>query len=249
MSGTEGSHKKAGQPSLILDIKGLSVAYGGIQAVSGLDLAIEPGKIIALIGANGAGKSTILRAISGLIPKAGQISFNGRNITDLPAHEIVRAGISHVPEGRHVFATLSVRENLEIAAYTVKDKKKIKDSREQVLSLFPRLAERQNQLAGTLSGGEQQMLALGRALMTGGILLLLDEPSLGLAPVVIEEIFRVIKKINSLGTTILLVEQDAYMALENSDFSYVLEAGRLVIQGSSQDLLYNPRVKEAYLGG
>jgi branched-chain amino acid transport system ATP-binding protein len=235
---------------LALEVKNLAVSYGGIRALKGISFSVEPGKIVTMIGANGAGKSTTLRAISGLVPKQeGHIVLHGQDITHTPAHQIVSMGVSHVPEGRRVFATLSVRENLEIATYTRKDKKQIHQSQELVFSLFPRLKERSKQLAGTLSGGEQQMLAVARALMTGGKLMLLDEPSMGLAPVLVEEIFRTIKRINELGTTILLVEQNARMALETASYAYVLEVGNIVVEGSSQQLANDSRVKQAYLGG
>ncbi|MGB9834550.1 MAG: ABC transporter ATP-binding protein [bacterium] len=233
-----------------LEIHNLHVSYGGIRALKGISCTVEPGKIVTIIGANGAGKSTTLRAISGLIPKqTGRIVLYGEDITHTPAHKIVAMGVSHVPEGRRVFSTLTVMENLEIATYTRKDPKGFNESLELVFSLFPRLKERRKQLAGTLSGGEQQMLAVARALMTRGKLMLLDEPSMGLAPVLVDEIFRTIKKINEMGTTILLVEQNARMALENSHYAYVLEVGNIVLEGPSSEVKENPKVKEAYLGG
>ncbi|MCR4433210.1 MAG: ABC transporter ATP-binding protein [Caldiserica bacterium] len=233
-----------------LEIHDLHVSYGGIRALKGISFTVEPGKIVTIIGANGAGKSTTLRAISGLVPKqSGRVVLYGEDVTNTPAHKIVAMGVSHVPEGRRVFSTLTVLENLEIATYTRKDSKKFNESLELVFSLFPRLKERRKQLAGTLSGGEQQMLAVARGLMTGGKLMLLDEPSMGLAPVLVDEIFNTINKINQMGTTILLVEQNARMALENSHYAYVLEVGNIVLEGPSSDVKENPKVKEAYLGG
>jgi branched-chain amino acid transport system ATP-binding protein len=233
-----------------LEIHDLHVSYGGIRALKGISFTVEPGKIVTIIGANGAGKSTTLRAISGLIPKqSGRIVLYGEDITHTPAHKIVAMGVSHVPEGRRVFSTLTVMENLEIATYTRKNSGEFNESLDLVFSLFPRLKERRKQLAGTLSGGEQQMLAVARALMTRGKLMLLDEPSMGLAPVLVDEIFHTIKKINEMGTTILLVEQNARMALENSHYAYVLEVGNIVLEGPSSEVKENPKVKEAYLGG
>lgn len=233
-----------------LEIHDLHVSYGGIRALKGISFTVEPGKIVTIIGANGAGKSTTLRAISGLIPKqSGRIVLYGEDITHTPAHRIVAMGVAHVPEGRRVFSTLTVMENLEIATYTRKNAGEFNESLDLVFSLFPRLKERRKQLAGTLSGGEQQMLSVARALMTKGKLMLLDEPSMGLAPVLVDEIFRTIKKINEMGTTILLVEQNARMALENSHYAYVLEVGNIVLEGPSSEVKENPKVKEAYLGG
>ncbi len=234
---------------IILEAKNLKVSYGGIRALKEINFQVEKGKIITLIGANGAGKSTTLRAISGLVPKEGIIIFDGKDITKTPAHEIVSMGIAHVPEGRKVFSTLTVLENLELAGWTRKNKKEIKGDLELVFSLFPRLKERSTQTAGTLSGGEQQMLAVARAMVTKGKLMLLDEPSMGLAPVLVNELFEVIKKINEFGTTILLVEQNARMALEYSDYGYLMEVGNIVLEGSCKNLKENPKVKEAYLGG
>lgn len=208
--------------ALALEVKDLHVAYGGIKALRGVSVKVEVGSIVTMIGANGAGKSTTLRAISGIVHKqSGHVTLFDQDITATPAHRIVAMGISHVPEGRRMFATLTVMENLEIATYTRHDKKEFAASYETVFSLFPRLKERRKQLAGTLSGGEQQMLAVGRAMMTNGKVMLLDEPSMGLAPVLVEEIFRTIKRINELGTTILLVEQNARMALETAHYAYV----------------------------
>jgi branched-chain amino acid transport system ATP-binding protein len=236
--------------TLALEVKDLHVAYGGIKALRGISVKVEAGAIVTMIGANGAGKSTTLRAISGIVAKqSGHVTLFDQDITNTPAHKIVAMGISHVPEGRRMFATLTVIENLEIATYTRRDKKEFVESLETVFSLFPRLKERRKQLAGTLSGGEQQMLAVARALMTNGKVMLLDEPSMGLAPVLVEEIFRTIKRINELGTTILLVEQNARMALETAHYAYVLEVGVVIAEGLSSALADDPRVKEAYLGG
>lgn len=233
----------------MLEVKNLAVSYGGIRALKEINFKIDKGQIVTLIGANGAGKSTTLRAISGLIPKKGKIIFEGKDITDVPSHEIVALGISHVPEGRRIFSTLSVLENLELAGWTRKDKKAIKGDLDYVFSVFPRLKERIAQSAGTLSGGEQQMLAMARALITKGSLVLLDEPSMGLSPVLVDEVFEVIKKINKMGTTILLVEQNARMALEYAHYAYLLEVGNIVTEGPCTDLINDPKVKEAYLGG
>jgi branched-chain amino acid transport system ATP-binding protein len=236
--------------ALALEVKDLHVSYGGIKALRGISVKVESCSIVTMIGANGAGKSTTLRAISGIVAKqSGHVTLFDQDITNAPAHKIVAMGIAHVPEGRRMFATLSVMENLEVATYTRHDKKEFAESLETVFVLFPRLKERRKQLAGTLSGGEQQMLAVGRALMTHGKVMLLDEPSMGLAPVLVEEIFRTIKKINELGTTILLVEQNARMALEFSHYAYVLEVGVVAAEGPSSQLLDDPRVKAAYLGG
>lgn len=236
--------------SAAIEVKDLHVSYGGIRALKGISFSVEPGKIVTMIGANGAGKSTTLRAISGLVPvQEGRIFLFGEEITRTPAHKIVELGISHAPEGRRVFSTLTVMENLEVATYTRRERKENRESLDLVFSLFPRLAERRRQLAGTLSGGEQQMLAVARALMIRGKVMLLDEPSMGLAPVLVEEIFRTILKINELGTTILLVEQNALMALENSHYAYVLEVGNIVLEGPSVEVMHNQKVKEAYLGG
>lgn len=234
----------------MLEIVNLEVSYGAIKALKGISFRVKPGQIVTLIGANGAGKSTTLRTISGLIkPKNGYIYFKGQDITNYEAHRIVELGISHVPEGRRVFGTLTVMENLEVAAWTIKDIKIRKERFESVFEIFPRLKERRKQLAGTLSGGEQQMLAVARALTTGGELMLLDEPSMGLAPVLVDEIFRVLCQINSQGTTILLVEQNARKALEIAHYAYVLEVGTIALQGEAKELKEDPRVKEAYLGG
>ena len=233
----------------MLEVRDLHVSYGAINAVQGVSFELDKGEIVALIGSNGAGKSTILRTISGLEhAKSGSIVFQGTELTKMKAHKIVEQGIAHVPEGRRVFPKLTVTENLRMGANLRKDKDGIKDSLEQVFDIFPRLKERAKQGAGTLSGGEQQMLALGRALMTQGSLLMLDEPSMGLAPIIVEEIFEVIKKINATGTSILLIEQNAFLALNTASHAYVLETGKITMQGPSAQLLADPRVKEAYLG-
>lgn len=233
----------------MLEVKDLHVSYGAIKAVKGISFNVEEGEIVTLIGANGAGKSTTLRTISGLETAAsGSISFMGTDITKMPPHSIVKQGIAHVPEGRRVFANLTVMGNLKLGANLRKDTEGIKKDIKRVFELFPRLEERQNQSAGTLSGGEQQMLAVGRALMTKGKLILLDEPSMGLAPLVVEEIFKIIKEINKEGTTILLIEQNAYMALGVANRAYVLETGNIVLQGPACELANNEEVKKAYLG-
>ena len=233
----------------MLEVRDLHVSYGAIHAVQGVSFELNEGETVALIGSNGAGKSTILRTISGLEhAKSGSIQFQGTELTKMKAHKIVELGIAHVPEGRRVFPGMTVRENLLMGANLVKDKEKIRLTLEHVFEIFPRLKEREKQPAGTLSGGEQQMLALGRALMTDGSLLMLDEPSMGLAPIVVEDIFRVIKKINEAGTSILLIEQNAFLALQTADRAYVLETGKISMQGDAKELLKDPRVKEAYLG-
>src|SRR5665213_464403 len=233
----------------LLEIKNLSVFYDAVQALRGVNLQVPHGSVVCLIGANGAGKSTVLRAVSGLKkPTAGSIYFNGESITNLRPDEIVKWGIVQSPEGRGVFPNLTIEENLDLGAYVRQDHSEIKKDLEKVYDLFPRLKERVRQLAGTLSGGEQQMLAIGRALMARPQLLLLDEPSLGLAPQVIELIFETIAKINREGTTILLVEQNAQLALEASHYAYVLETGSILLEGEASKVLSDPRVKEAYLG-
>jgi branched-chain amino acid transport system ATP-binding protein len=235
----------------MLEIKNLAVNYGAIVALHGISLSVPAGKIVTLIGANGAGKTTTLKTISGLLkPASGEILYDGKNIGGLPPHKIVAHGISQSPEGRMVFANLTVLENLQLGAYLQKDKQVIRRELEHVFVLFPRLKEREKQIAGTLSGGEQQMLAIGRALMSRPKLLLLDEPSLGLAPLLVKTIFERIVQINrEQGLTILLVEQNANLALEISHYGYVLETGKVVLQGDSQALRQNPQVKSAYLGG
>jgi branched-chain amino acid transport system ATP-binding protein len=234
---------------MLLDVNDLNVYYGAIHALQGVSFSVEEGEIVSLIGANGAGKSTILRTISGLLrPRAGTIQFKGQDITFTPAEQIVRLGISQVPEGRKIFAPLTVRENLLMGAYTRSDPDEIQNSMERVFTSFPRLKERINQLGGTLSGGEQQMLATGRGLMSRPSLLLMDEPSMGLSPILVEEIFRIIQEINSQGTSILLVEQNALMALSVATRTYVLETGRIVLSGNAREVAENPQVKAAYLG-
>jgi branched-chain amino acid transport system ATP-binding protein len=234
---------------LLLTVDRISVFYGAIQALREVSFTVGKGEIVALIGANGAGKSTILRALSGVVrPSAGSIAHEGKSIAGLPSHRIARLGIAHVPEGRGVFANMSVRENLEMGGYTRSSRKEVEESFERVFGLFPRLAERTAQLAGTLSGGEQQMLAIGRGLVQRPDLLLLDEPSMGLSPLLVGEIFRMIAGINKAGTTILLVEQNASMALSIADRAYVLEAGEIALEGKASDLLEDPKVRAAYLG-
>ena len=234
---------------MLLEIENLHVFYGAIEALHGLSFHIDEGEIVTLIGANGAGKSTTLNTISGLLrPREGSIHFRGQNISHTAASRIVKLGISQVPEGRKIFAPLTVKENLEMGAYTRSDKTEIAESMKSVFASFPRLEERLQQLGGTLSGGEQQMLAMGRGLMSRPSLLLLDEPSMGLAPILVEEIFRIIQEINEQGTSILLVEQNANMALSVADRGYVLETGQIVLEGSARELRENPEVKAAYLG-
>jgi len=234
----------------LLELEDLHVHYGAIHALKGISIAVEEGRIATLVGANGAGKSTTLRAISGLIPASrGAIRFRGKSLLGVKPHEIVRAGISHVPEGRIVFANLTVLENLDMGAYLRRDRAEISRDMKKIFSLFPRLEERRRQAAGTLSGGEQQMLAIGRALMAKPALLLMDEPSLGLAPILVREIFSVIREIRSLGTTIVLVEQNARMALATADHGYVLETGLVRMSDRAQVLLESPFVQAAYLGG
>ncbi|WP_316572157.1 ABC transporter ATP-binding protein [Neobacillus sp. YIM B06451] len=234
----------------MLKVDGINVYYGNIHALKDVSLEINEGEIVTLIGANGAGKSTLLKTISGLLkPKRGQINFKGENIAGKAAQIIVKQGISHVPEGRRVFSNLTVEENLELGAYLRKDKAGIKADFEKVYDLFPRLLERKKQQAGTLSGGEQQMLAMGRALMARPRLLLLDEPSMGLAPLLVKTIFRIISEINETGTTILLVEQNAHMALSIANRAYVIETGRVVLSGTAAELNESEQVKMAYLGG
>lgn len=233
----------------MLSIKDLHVSYGGIKALCGVDVEVPDGKIVTLIGANGAGKSTLLRTISGLVKaESGSISFNGNELTGQKIDKICSTGIALSPEGRHVFSDLTVLENLKIGAYLRKDRAGIESDIEKVYALFPRLKERSWQYAGTLSGGEQQMLALGRALMSRPKVLMLDEPSLGLAPLIVQQIFDIIKEINKTGVTILLIEQNANMALQVADVAYVLETGSIVLKGSGEELLKNESVREAYLG-
>lgn len=232
-----------------LEIKDLHVSYGGIRALKGVDLTVEEGQIVTLIGANGAGKSTTLRAISGLQrPQSGSILYGGEKLVGLPAKEIVRRGIIHVPEGRRVFPDMTVAENLKIGAFLRTDKGGIADDMDYVHSLFPRLKERSWQLAGTLSGGEQQMLAVGRALMSRPKVLMMDEPSLGLAPLIVKDIFSIIRRVNADGITVLLIEQNANAALRVADYGYVLETGTIALTGTGEELLRNESVREAYLG-
>ena len=232
-----------------LEIKDLHVSYGGIRALKGVDLTVEEGQIVTLIGANGAGKSTTLRAISGLQkPQSGSILYGGEELIGLPAKEIVRRGIIHVPEGRRVFPDMTVAENLKIGAFLRTDKDGIADDMDYVHSLFPRLKERSWQLAGTLSGGEQQMLAVGRALMSRPKVLMMDEPSLGLAPLIVKDIFSIIRRVNADGITVLLIEQNANAALRVADYGYVLETGTIALTGTGEELLRNESVREAYLG-
>ena len=233
----------------MLEVKDLEVYYGVIQAIKGVSFQVNQGEVIALIGANGAGKTTILHTITGLLsPKRGSVMFEGKEITKVPAHKIVSMGMAHVPEGRRVFAELSVYENLRMGAYTRKDKKEIEESLANVYKRFPRLEERKNQMAGTLSGGEQQMLAMGRALMSKPKIILMDEPSMGLSPILVNEIFDIIRAVSESGTTVLLVEQNAKKALAIADRAYVLETGKIVLEGNAKDLLEDDSIKKAYLG-
>lgn len=233
----------------MLKVTDLQVYYGVIQAIKGLSFEVNEGEVIALIGANGAGKTTILHTITGLVEaKNGTVEFEGKNITKMPGHKIVTLGMAHVPEGRRVFADLSVLENLRLGAYTRKDKDEIAKSLEMVYKRFPRLEERKNQLAGTLSGGEQQMLAMGRALMSHPKIILMDEPSMGLSPIFVNEIFDIIKEVSASGTTVLLVEQNAKKALSIADRAYVLETGKIVLEGNADELMNDESVKKAYLG-
>ena len=233
----------------MLEVRDLQVYYGMIHAIKGISFDVNQGEVIALIGANGAGKTTTLHTITGLLaPKSGSVLFEGKDITKVPAHKIVSMGMAHVPEGRRVFAELSVYENLKMGAYTRKDKKEIEESLANVYKRFPRLEERKNQMAGTLSGGEQQMLAMGRALMSKPKIILMDEPSMGLSPIFVNEIFDIIKEVSESGTTVLLVEQNAKKALSISDRAYVLETGTITMSGKAKDLLEDEAVKKAYLG-
>ncbi len=233
----------------MLEVKDLEVYYGVIQAIKGISFEVNKGEVIALIGANGAGKTTTLHTITGLLsPKKGQVIFEGKDITKVPAHKIVSMGMAHVPEGRRVFAELSVYENLKMGAYTRNDKNEIEESLANVYRRFPRLEERKNQMAGTLSGGEQQMLAMGRALMSKPKIILMDEPSMGLSPILVNEIFDIIRAVSESGTTVLLVEQNAKKALAIADRAYVLETGKIVLEGNAKDLLEDDSIKKAYLG-
>jgi len=235
----------------MLELRNLTVSYGAITALHGISLSVPPGSIVTLIGANGAGKTTTLKTISGLLkPRSGEVLYDGKNIAGLPPHQIVKLGLSHVPEGRMIFANLTVMENLQMGAYLQTDRQVVRRELEHVFALFPRLQEREQQIAGTLSGGEQQMLAIGRSLMSRPKFLMLDEPSLGLAPLLVKTIFAKIVEINrQQGITILLVEQNANLALEVSHSGYVLETGKITVQGDSAALRQNPQVKSAYLGG
>lgn len=233
----------------MLEVKDLQVYYGVIQALKGISFHVNQGEVIALIGANGAGKTTTLQTLTGILsPKSGSIVFEGKDLTRTPAHKIVEMGMAHVPEGRRVFADMSVYENLLLGAYTRKDKAEIAESLAGVYKRFPRLEERKGQRAGTLSGGEQQMLAMGRALMSKPRIVLMDEPSMGLSPIFVEEIFNIIKEISAEGTTVLLVEQNAKKALSIADRAYVLETGKIVLEGDAKDLLNDESIKKAYLG-
>ena len=233
----------------MLQVTDLKVNYGVIQAIKGVSFEVTEGEVIALIGANGAGKTTILHTVTGLIaPKSGKIEFEGKDITKMPAHKIVTLGMAHVPEGRRVFADLSVYENLLMGAFTRKDKDEISQTLEMVYKRFPRLKERKNQVAGTLSGGEQQMLAMGRALMSHPKIILMDEPSMGLSPLFVNEIFDIIKEVSASGTTVLLVEQNAKKALSIADRAYVLETGKIVLDAAADVLMNDPSIKKAYLG-
>ena len=234
----------------MLVLEDVNVYYGAIHALKGISFEVNQGEIVTLIGSNGAGKSTSLKTISGLLrPKTGKITFKGENLASIAPQSIVAKGISQVPEGRHVFANMTVIENLELGAYLRKDKAGVKQAMQHVYELFPRLLERNKQISGTLSGGEQQMLAMGRALMSKPQLLLLDEPSMGLAPILVKQIFLIIKEINASGTTILLVEQNAHMALSVANRAYVLETGKIVLSGDSKELAESEEVRKAYLGG
>ncbi|WP_338898852.1 ABC transporter ATP-binding protein [Streptomyces sp. TG1A-60] len=251
MSTTTDVEKKPGGAEgaggTLLELKGLRVSYGAIEAIKGIDLTVAEGEIVALLGGNGAGKTTTLRTISGMLqPRQGEVCLRGQRIDGIKSHELVQFGVGHVPEGRRVFATMSVRENLEMGAYRFKSVDSA--DMDRVFKLFPRLAERRSQQAGTLSGGEQQMLAIGRALMSRPELLLLDEPSMGLAPLIVQQIFEIVQEINEQGTTVLLVEQNATQALGLANRGYVLETGSIAMSGDAQGLLADPRIRAAYLG-
>ena len=234
----------------LLEVKDLQVYYGVIRALKGISFHVDQGEIVSLIGANGAGKTTTMQSIMRLIPiKSGSVVYDGNEINKIPGHKLVGMGMSQVPEGRRVFQELTVYENLLLGAYTQKDKKKIKEDIDEICTRFPRLGERKSQIAGTLSGGEQQMLAIGRAVMAKPEVMLLDEPSMGLAPLVVQQIFDVIKDINKMGTTVLLVEQNARKALQIADYAYVMETGKIVMEGPAQEVASNPDVMAAYLGG
>lgn len=233
----------------MLEVKDIEVYYGVIQAIKGISFEVNEGEVIALIGANGAGKTTTLHTITGLLsPKKGSVTFEGQDITKVPAHKIVSLGMAHVPEGRRVFAELTVYQNLKMGAYTRKDKVEIEETLQMVYKRFPRLEERKNQLAGTLSGGEQQMLAMGRALMSHPKIIVMDEPSMGLSPILVNEIFDIIKEVSASGTTVLLVEQNAKKALSIADRAYVLETGKIVLEGDAKEMMNDDSIKKAYLG-
>ena len=235
---------------MLLEFKNIVAAYGSITALKNVTFNVEEGQVVSLIGANGAGKTSTMRTITGLLkPSEGQVFFNGEDVTGLPAHKLVEKGISSVPEGRQIIEGLTVYENLEMGAYQRKDKKGVKEDIDRIYSIFPILNDRKDQLGGQLSGGQQQMLAIGRALMSKPKLLLLDEPSMGLAPLIVREIFDIVRRINEQGTTVLLVEQNAKKALEVAHYGYVLETGSMVLEGPAEEVMNNPRVKEAYLGG
>jgi branched-chain amino acid transport system ATP-binding protein len=234
----------------VLEISDLVCRYGKVDAIKGISLSVQRGQLVALIGANGAGKSTTLRTISGILPSAsGRVAFEGEDITRCSAREILARGIAHCPEGRRVFPYMTVDENLEMGAYLRADSAGIEEDRDRIFTQFPRLAERRRQVAGTLSGGEQQMLAIGRAIMSKPKLMMFDEPSLGLAPNIVEQVFEIIEGIRKAGTTVLMVEQNAYAALEMCDYAYLLEAGTIVLSGNGNELVHNDHVREAYLGG
>lgn len=234
----------------LLEVKNLEVYYGVICALKGISFEVNEGEIVSLIGANGAGKTTMMQSVSGIIPKkAGSVIFNGHDISKVPCHKIVKLGMTQVPEGRRVFQELTVYENLMMGAYTVKDQQRFKEDLESIFQRFPRLAERRAQIAGTLSGGEQQMLAMSRALMSHPKLLMLDEPSMGLAPILVDQIFEIIKELNATGTTILLVEQNANKALQIADRAYVMETGSIILSGTGTELCQSDEVRKAYLGG
>ena len=234
----------------MLEVKDLSVYYGVIQAIKGISFEVNQGEIVTLIGANGAGKTTTMQSVMGLIPiRDGEVYYEGKNITKTPCHKIVEMGMTQCPEGRRIFQELSVYDNLVMGAFSVKDKKNFKEDIEKIYTRFPRLEERKNQIAGTLSGGEQQMLAMGRALMSHPKLLMMDEPSMGLSPLLVDQVFEIIKDINNDGTTILLVEQNAGKSLAISDRAYVLETGKIVLSGTGEELMKSEDVKKAYLGG
>ncbi len=234
----------------MLEIRDLVCCYGKVEALKGISLSVKQGQFVALIGANGAGKSTTLRAISGILPSSsGKLMFDGEDITHCPARGILERGISHCPEGRRVFANMTVDENLDMGAYLRRDRDGIHADRERVFGMFPRIAERRHQVAGTLSGGEQQMLAISRSIMSKPRLMMFDEPSLGLAPNIVEQVFDIINNIRQSGTTVLMVEQNAFSALEMCDYAYLIEAGKIVLSGTGEELIDNPHVRDAYLGG